>query len=139
MDVFFINPPFSKLVYKSRIAAAPIDAPLSLAYLAAVLEKNKISVSILDANALNKHANDATARVFIDTSSLNMIYPFGLDVFQGNLSSIKGKSLDLVFTGKSALRLAPQEPGRPGLNITAEPPLDGCQKTGSPSVSGKTG
>ena len=88
-------------------------------------------------SALNKHANHATARVFIHTSSLSMIYPFGLDVFQGNLSSIKAKSLDLVFTGESASRLAPREPGHAGLNITAEPPADGYQKTGSASGSGK--
>jgi anti-anti-sigma regulatory factor len=90
-------------------------------------------------SALNKHTNHATARVFIHTSSLSMIHPFGLDVFHGNLSSIKGKSLDLVFTGESASRLAPQEPGRPSLNITAEAPLDNYRKTGSASGSGKAG
>ena len=90
-------------------------------------------------SALNKYVNQSTVRVFMHTSCLSMIHPFGLDVFHGNLSSVKGKSLDLLFTGENASRLAPEKHVRPGLNITVEPRVDGYQKTGSASGSGRAG
>jgi anti-anti-sigma regulatory factor len=90
-------------------------------------------------SALNKYTNHSTVRVFIHTSCLSMIYPFGLDVFHGNLSSIKGKSLDLVFTGENASRLAPEKHVGPGFNISVEAPVDDCRKTGSASGSGRAG
>ena len=90
-------------------------------------------------SALNKYTNHSTVRVFIHANCLSMIHPFGLDVFHGNLSSIKGKSLDLVFTGENASRLAPEKHVRPGLNITVEAPVDDYQKTGSASGSERAG
>jgi len=53
MKSLLINPPYLKYVYENRKDAASIDAPLSLAYIAAVLEKNGLKVEILDANAHN--------------------------------------------------------------------------------------
>ena len=49
-----------------------------------------------------KKSGDQTSRVFVDTGSLRNIYPFGLNVFHTNLNILKGRSLDLVFTGKHA-------------------------------------
>lgn len=43
-----------------------------------------------------------TSRVFIHTSSLRDIYPFGLHVFRSNLDILKGQSLEFVFTGEYA-------------------------------------
>ena len=53
MKTLLINPPYSEFVYSNRKNAASLDAPLSISYIAAVLEKNKFSVELLDANALN--------------------------------------------------------------------------------------
>jgi anti-anti-sigma regulatory factor len=49
-----------------------------------------------------KKTGDHTSRVFIDTDGLRNIYPFGLNVFHTNLNVLKGRSLDLVFTGEHA-------------------------------------
>jgi anti-anti-sigma regulatory factor len=43
-----------------------------------------------------------TSRVFIHTSNLRDIHPFGLHVFRSNLDILKGQSLEFVFTGKNA-------------------------------------
>ena len=43
-----------------------------------------------------------TSRVFIHTSSLRNIHPFGLHVFRSNLDILKGQSLEFVFTGEYA-------------------------------------
>ena len=43
-----------------------------------------------------------TSRVFINTSNLRDIHPFGLHVFHSNLDSLKGQSVELVFTGENA-------------------------------------
>lgn len=48
-----------------------------------------------------------TSRVFIHTSSLREIHPFGLDVLRANLDVLKGHSIELVFTGKNAPRFEP--------------------------------
>jgi hypothetical protein len=50
----------------------------------------------------------ASSRIFIHTSALKAIEPFGRDVFQSNLSLSKGKSLNLVFTGDKATELSPR-------------------------------
>jgi len=52
-EVLLVNPPYQEHIYQSRKDAASIDAPLSIGYLAAVLEQNQINVAILDANAHN--------------------------------------------------------------------------------------
>jgi anti-anti-sigma regulatory factor len=89
--------------------------------------------------ALNKYTNQSTVRVFIHTSCLSMLYPFGLYVFHCNFSSIKGKSLELVFTGEHASRLAAEKHGPSGLIITAAPPVDDYHRTDSASESGRAG
>jgi anti-anti-sigma regulatory factor len=43
-----------------------------------------------------------TSRVFIHTSNLRDIHPFGLHVFRSNVNILKGQSVDLVFTGENA-------------------------------------
>ena len=51
-----------------------------------------------------------TSRIYIDTSSLKEINPFGLQVFQDNLALLKGGHLELVFAGEHASELAPEKP-----------------------------
>jgi len=43
-----------------------------------------------------------TSRVFLETSNLKDIYPFGLHVFSTNLQPLKRRSVELVFTGEHA-------------------------------------
>ncbi|MBW2334226.1 MAG: anti-sigma factor antagonist [Deltaproteobacteria bacterium] len=45
---------------------------------------------------------DHTSRVFIHTSNLRDIHPFGLHVFRSNLDILKSQSVELVFTGENA-------------------------------------
>ncbi len=52
--------------------------------------------------------SDGVTRVFINTSSLREIYPFGRDTFQNNLYRLKKKPMRLVFTGKNATSIAPE-------------------------------
>ncbi len=63
MKVLLVNPPYTEFVYKNRKNAAALDAPLSIAYIAAVLEKNKIKVDVLDANAYNLSVNQTAERI----------------------------------------------------------------------------
>jgi len=48
-------------------------------------------------------------KVFIDTSGLEAIYPFGAAVFEKNRSSLKGSSFQLLFTGENSQKIAPME------------------------------
>ena len=45
-----------------------------------------------------KRYGNRTARIFIHTSSLRNIYPFGVNVFHKNLGVLKKQFLTLVFT-----------------------------------------
>jgi radical SAM superfamily enzyme YgiQ (UPF0313 family) len=63
MKVMLVNPPYSEFVYGSRKNAASLDAPLSIAYIAAVLEKNKIRAVLLDANAYNMTVEQTAEKV----------------------------------------------------------------------------
>ena len=58
-------------------------------------------------NTLKKKC-DGVDRVFVNTSRLRDIYPFGQDTFQNNLYILKGKPIRLVFTGKHATSIAPE-------------------------------
>ncbi len=58
-------------------------------------------------NVLKRHCR-RTSRVFIHTSALKHIHPFGQNVFQNNLDVVYGQSLPLVFTGENAAQLAPK-------------------------------
>ena len=70
-----------------------------------------------------KRCSNRTSKVFIDTSCLGDIHPFGLHVFHNHLDVLKGKSLALVFTGENACQLAPDKPMLFDLAISAIPPL----------------
>jgi len=48
-------------------------------------------------------------RVFIYTSSLKTIHPFGLHVFEKNISDLKGSTFQLLFAGEHAQKIAPME------------------------------
>ncbi len=47
-------------------------------------------------------------RVFIQTSGLKKIYPFGQDTFQNNLYTLKDNPIHIVFTGSNARQMAPE-------------------------------
>jgi len=51
---------------------------------------------------------DGADRVFIHTSGLKDVYPFGRDTFQNRLYLLKARSFRLVFTGENATRIAPE-------------------------------
>ncbi len=73
-------------------------------------------------NVLKRHST-RTARIFIHTSGLRNIHPFGLHVFHNNLGALKERSLTLVFTGEHAFQLAPEKTIPPGLTISTMPPV----------------
>ena len=54
------------------------------------------------ANAIKDSGNDFF-QIFIDTSDLSTIYPFGKDVFQNNISTLHFNNL--TFIGKNKHRL----------------------------------
>jgi anti-anti-sigma regulatory factor len=68
-----------------------------------------------------KRYSNRTSRVFIHTSCLANIHPFGLNVFHNHLDLLKGKSLELVFTGDNASQLAPEKPMLFNLIISTVP------------------
>ncbi|MBW2020981.1 MAG: hypothetical protein JRI58_12900 [Deltaproteobacteria bacterium] len=51
---------------------------------------------------------EGVASVFIDTSGLKEIYPFGQDTFRNNLHRLKDRKFRLVFTGQNAGSIAPE-------------------------------
>jgi hypothetical protein len=60
-------------------------------------------------NALQKHSAGAFS-VFIHTSNLKQVYPFGRDTFKTNLHSLNHKFFgSLIFTGEHASEIAPEE------------------------------
>ena len=59
---------------------------------------------------LLKRYSNRTLKVFIHTSCLGNIHHFGLNVFHNHLDVLKGKSLELVFTGENASQLTPEKP-----------------------------
>ncbi|OEU48157.1 MAG: hypothetical protein BA872_00475 [Desulfobacterales bacterium C00003060] len=61
-------------------------------------------------NALEKNG-DSVGKVFIHTSGLKRIFPFGRDTFQNNLYVLKNRPMRLIFTGKNSAEIAP-EPGK---------------------------
>jgi len=73
-------------------------------------------------NVLKRYVN-RTSRVFIHTSCLRGIHPFGLSVFHNNLNVLKGKSVELVFTGEHASRLAPEKALPLDFTISTVPPV----------------
>jgi len=48
-------------------------------------------------------------KVFINTSGLKTIYPFGAHVFEKNFSDLRGSSFQLLFEGEHAQKIAPTE------------------------------
>jgi hypothetical protein len=58
-------------------------------------------------NSLKTRKN-RVSRVFIHTSSLTDIYPFGKNVFENGLDSLEGQVTSFVFTGEKANQLIPK-------------------------------
>ena len=59
-----------------------------------------------------------TSKICIQTNALREVNPFGLAVFQDNLKSLNGRSLELVFSGQGALQFAGAAPPGTDLVIT---------------------
>ncbi len=70
-----------------------------------------------------------TSRIFIHTSCLRDIHPFGLSVFHNHLDALKGKSLELIFTGEHAAQLAPERPLIFDLTISTVTPAASSERT----------
>jgi len=73
-------------------------------------------------NVLKRYCH-RTSRIFIHTSCLRNIHPFGRNVFHNNLDVLKGQSVKLVFTGENASRLAPERSMLCNLTISTIPPV----------------
>jgi hypothetical protein len=58
-------------------------------------------------NALKDKCNYSDI-VFIHTSGLKEIYPFGRDTFQNNLYTLKDKKVHITFTGNKAQQIGPE-------------------------------
>ena len=78
-----------------------------------------------------KGKSDRTSKVFIHTRGLRNIYPFGLNVFHNNLNVLKGKFVELVFTGENACRLAPEKPMFSDMIISTMPLIEQSAKCSS--------
>ncbi len=55
-----------------------------------------------------KESCDGVARVFVNTSGLKDVYPFGVDTFQNSLYLLKDRRFSLLFAGKNATSIAPE-------------------------------
>ena len=58
-------------------------------------------------NALKNNCGSAS-KIFVHTGCLKRIYPFGREVFQNNFNTLNGGSHAVLFTGKEAPRLIPE-------------------------------
>lgn len=63
------------------------------------------------------------SRVFMHTSCLKSIHPFGRPVFHTHLALFKRQSIELVFTGDKASQLAPERAVPFDLTISIVPPV----------------
>jgi anti-anti-sigma regulatory factor len=55
-----------------------------------------------------RHRGLKKSRVFIHTSSLSQVQPFGTALFKDRCAGLLDKSVSLIFTGEHAARLAPR-------------------------------
>lgn len=55
-----------------------------------------------------KENRDGAVKVFVDTTGLKNIYPFGRDTFHSKLYVLKDRPIRLLFTGKNATEIAPE-------------------------------
>lgn len=58
-------------------------------------------------NALKRNS-DGEEKIFVHTGGLRRVSPFGRDVLQSHLSSLKNKSARIIFTGENGAILAPE-------------------------------
>jgi hypothetical protein len=61
-------------------------------------------------NAMTKYSFKAS-KIFVHTSGLNHVHPFGTDVLRTNLKLYNRPSFNLVFTGEKAAAIAPDMVG----------------------------
>jgi anti-anti-sigma regulatory factor len=72
-----------------------------------------------------KRCAGRTSRVFIHTSCLRRIRHLGVKALHNNLSGLKGKSTQIIFTGEHAFRLAPEEPVPFNLTVSSASQVPG--------------
>jgi hypothetical protein len=72
-------------------------------------------------DVLKKYCSQSS-RIFIHTSCLRSIHPFGQNVFHTSLPLLKDQSAELVFTGDNAVQLASERPVLFDLAISTAPP-----------------
>jgi radical SAM superfamily enzyme YgiQ (UPF0313 family) len=100
MDILLINPPYNKELYKSKKSISVLP-PLGLAYLGSTLEKEKIKVRILDANAEMLSVQETADRAvsspsrFIGFTSVTTTIPLVYEICQ----KIKEKSDKTIILG----------------------------------------
>ena len=58
-------------------------------------------------NLLKENCN-AASKIFIHTGCLKTVHSFGREVFHKNCNAINGQSAQLLFTGKYASQLIPE-------------------------------
>ena len=58
-------------------------------------------------NMLKKKSNGG-GKIFVHTSGLKEIHPFGSEVFRSHSDILKGPSHRLIFTGENGSRIAPK-------------------------------
>ena len=63
-------------------------------------------------NVLKKNSK-AFKKIIVQTDRLKSVHPFGRDVFLSNLSGLNGIRNQLVFTGKYADQLSPDQTAMP--------------------------
>jgi len=59
-------------------------------------------------NLMKKNCGNVD-KVFIHTTGLTHIYPFGLDTFHNNLYVLTGKPIRLIFTGNNATEISQEQ------------------------------
>jgi anti-anti-sigma regulatory factor len=67
-------------------------------------------------------------KIFINTTGLDDIHPFGVDVFHSYFDRLKGSPSEFVFTGENAVRLAPIKAPTLNISVSTLPPDAGSGK-----------
>ena len=52
------------------------------------------------------------SKIFIHTSCLKTVHPFGLAIFHKNIGALNAKAVSFLITGQDAARLIPEKRGK---------------------------
>ena len=70
-----------------------------------------------------KKDRSKVSKIFIHCSCLEVIDPFGRDVFQDNMKALGGNCTDFIFSGEKSGQIAPEKNG--GCRISGQMPGEG--------------